>query len=229
MINFIIYRMKIEGDSMYCSNCGKKLSSDDFFCSNCGTPVSRQGLFDDTSDVGENKIKFDLDETRLFDPESLEKAEKETNSVKIPIIYFPESDVSFHDTPIDNDEYIHDENVNQIVAFEENVEGGKDKNVFSALTGLWGAASNKIKKKKGVLYNQDNISYEHEEIASNFISEEQKDQYESVSIKKIMVPVIILGVIIGLVIGLIVTKPWNSNDEPSPTMQGNIYISQLIE
>src|SRR3712207_1758886 len=100
MINFIIYRMKIEGDSMYCSNCGKKLSSDDFFCSNCGTPVSRQGLFDDTSEVSEDKIKYDLDETRLFAPESLKKTEKETNSVKIPIIYFPESDASFHDAPI---------------------------------------------------------------------------------------------------------------------------------
>ena len=52
---------------------------------------------------------------------------------------------------------------------------------------------------------------------------------EPVSMKKVVFPVIVLGLIIGLVIGLVLIQPWSSNDETANTNQTAVSTAMLIE
>ena len=83
-------------------------------------------------------------------------------------------------------------------------------------------------------------SYEapEEDPVSAYIAEEEVAQKkvscqsdEPVSMKKIVLPVIVLGLIIGLVIGLVVTQPWSSgaDDTAEATDEATTGIVMMVE
>ncbi len=200
---------------MYCSNCGKKLSDDDFFCSNCGTPVSRQGLFEEETVTPDNhlsdlKEEFDLNETRLFNPELLKEPDALADIPEIPVIYFSEEDIQENHIPLSD--YFSEHDIEEDSLLED--EKKSKKNFASFIPGF---LSN-LKKEKSI-----------DLVETDSFEEDEADSYdESISLKKIMVPVIIIGIIIGLVLGMIMVQPWHKDAEPTAT-QGTVIVTNTLK
>ncbi len=219
---------------MYCSNCGKKLSPDDFFCSNCGTPVLRQGLFDD-----DNTHEDAFEETRLFTAEELGKFLSEDDAMAQN-----NAEVSSKQPAEAAYQAVQEEPqiTSQAAASESTTQEKVAKSSAAAKAAAVGVASafaGKFKSKLGdmkakqaekkqaqaeakanaaqVVSNQE----AEPEMAAQPLTEEPVVASEkndgSVSIKKVILPVIVLGVIIGLVIGLVLIQPWKSSEGESTT------------
>lgn len=218
---------------MYCSNCGKKLSPEDYFCSNCGTPVLRQGLFDD-GDADAHEDAFE--ETRLFTAEELGQYLNDVEE-ELPVVETQR--------PVAQ--------MNQAVqtGSQKSEDSGTDKNVKAkaAAAEMMGAANAVAGKFKGKLSELKAKQAEKKQSQIETKVEEKREPAESiltyendvnnqedvaavdepVSMKKVVFPVIVLGLIIGLVIGLVLIQPWSSNDETANTNQTAVSTAMLIE
>ena len=218
---------------MYCSNCGKKLSPEDYFCSNCGTPVLRQGLFDD-GDTDAHEDAFE--ETRLFTAEELGQYLNDVEE-EVPVVETQR--------PVAQ--------MNQAVqtGSQKSEDSGTDKNVKAkaAAAEMMGAANAVAGKFKGKLSELKAKQAEKKQSQIETKVEEKREPAESiltyendvnnqedvaavdepVSMKKVVFPVIVLGLIIGLVIGLVLIQPWSSNDETANTNQTAVSTAMLIE
>lgn len=225
---------------MYCSNCGKKLSPDDYFCSNCGTPVLRQGLFDDDdSDAHEDAFE----ETRLFTAEELGQYLNDDEEL-----------AKAHEVQADT----YAQQSTPVAAPETPAEQpAADKAVASAkvaaaeMIGAAGAFAGKFKGKLGAMKAKQAEKKQAQEAARAEKAAQQPDYEEPapvatsyaeeedvadtndapVSLKKIILPVIVLGLIIGLVIGLVVTQPWSSgsDDTAETTNETTTGVVMMVE
>lgn len=231
---------------MYCSNCGKKLSPDDYFCSNCGTPVLRQGLFDDDdSDAHEDAFE----ETRLFtaeelgqylnDDEELAKAhEAQSQAAHAQAQPAAEPEKATASQPADKAVASA-----KVAAAEMVGAAGAFAGKFKAGLGAMKAKQAEKKQAQEAARAEkaaQQTSYEapEEDPVSAYIAEEEVAQKkvsrqsdEPVSMKKIVLPVIVLGLIIGLVIGLVVTQPWSSgaDDKAEATDEATTGIVMMVE
>lgn len=210
---------------MYCSNCGKKLSPDDYFCSNCGTPVLRQGLFDDT-DANNHEDAFE--ETRLFTAEELGKyLNEDEESLDKDVIQ----------QPVSADREAAQEMPKRAASSEKMADKGAEAKAAAAeMMGAASAFAGKFKGKFGDFKaKQAEKKHAREEARQAKASAEANaretapqqmaqddddyliepvsvEQDTSVSAKKVILPVIVLGLIIGLVIGLVLIQPWQNSD-----------------
>ena len=218
---------------MYCSNCGKKLSPEDYFCSNCGTPVLRQGLFDD-GDTNAHEDAFE--ETRLFTAEELGQYLNDVEE-EVSVVQTQQPVAQMEQTP---------------QAGSKNLtESSADKNVKAkvAAAEMMGAANAFAGKFKGKLSDLKAKQAERKQSQIEAKTEEKIDPTESlsayekdfndqdqtvgvdepVSMKKVVLPVIVLGLIIGLVIGLVLIQPWSNNDDTTTTNQTAMSTAMLVE
>ena len=233
---------------MYCNNCGKKLSKEDFFCSNCGTPVLRQNLFDDQD---EDDFADSFEETRVFTAEELGKyLDDVTEEEKNPI----DNNQKFNaqnaepSSPVQNTPFYGEEEYKlDAVASPENISDNIPQNDIKKKVGGFSAFIGGMKERLNKVNDQD----ESQEISSDSISEAQLDQpvymdeaidegSEDISVdkspkekkpssfKRIVLPVILLGLVIGFVIGLILVQPWD-NGEENTDAEGNGEVVAAVE
>lgn len=237
---------------MYCSNCGKKLSPDDFFCSNCGTPVLRQGLFDD-----DNAHEDAFDETRLFTAEELGKFLSEDEALVQDDANTPSqqpAEAAFQAAQEAPKATAQQQAAmaNGSVTQEKIAKSGAAAK--AAAVGAASAFAGKFKSKLGDMKAKQaekkqtqaetqtgaaqaapNMAVEPDVYAEPVIEEPIVASEKSdgpVSIKKVILPVIVLGVIIGLVIGLVLIQPWKSSDgeQTTPTdEQTAVSTIMLVE
>lgn len=223
---------------MYCSNCGKKLSPEDYFCSNCGTPVLRQGLFDDT-DGDANDDAFE--ETRLFTAEELgqylndydddhqaeEKVEQPVASMQ------PAPHVDEQKASVKND--ISDKSAAAKVAAAEmmdaaNVFAGKFKGKLSDIKAKQAEKKQAQAEARAAKAAEENTTPSAESTASAVEKQEKTVSEEPLSVKKVILPVIVLGLIIGLVIGLVLIQPWsNGGNDTNTNDQTAVSTIMLVE
>lgn len=209
---------------MYCSNCGKKLSPDDYFCSNCGTPVLRQGLFDD-DDTNDDAFE----ETRLFTAEELgkylnddETLARERESAEISSDEVPAAALE------DEKTVKKEKSVTSGAAAKAAVAGvASTAGMFAdKFKGKLATMKDKQKEKKEAHSKQivteeksiaqaqaDNVAQAPDESSMTKSTNTKAQDAEPVSAKKIVLPVIVLGLIIGLVIGLVLIQPWSGGDD----------------
>lgn len=228
---------------MYCSNCGKKLSEDDFFCSNCGTPVLRQNLFNDKDDES-NEDAFE--ETRLFTAEELGQFLNDQPEEAAPVaedLYqaAPQSMNEYqYQAPLQQDyqdyqqDYIEEPFLAQDARVEETQPAEKKgvdaKEMVSGALGSANAAMGKFKARrqeaKAKKSEKKKAVSEDANVVAEASSEEATDG--PVPLKKIILPVIVLGLIIGLVFGLILVQPWDNGDE-ADTATGAVLMVDSFE
>lgn len=227
---------------MYCSNCGKKLSEDDFFCSNCGTPVLRQDLFNDKDDES-NEDAFE--ETRLFTAEELGQFLNDQPEEAAPVaedLYqaAPQS-MNQYQAPLQQDyqdyqqDYIEEPFLAQDVVDEEPQSSAKKgvdaKEVVSGALGSANAVMGKFKSRRQEAKAK---KAEKKQSANNEVTTtgeavvEEANDDGPISLKKIIIPVIVLGLIIGLVFGLILVQPWDNGDE-ADTATGAVMMVDVFE
>ena len=226
---------------MYCSNCGKKLSEDDFFCSNCGTPVLRQNLFNDNDDEA-NEDAFE--ETRLFTAEELGQflndQPEEASSEPEEVYQAAPQSMNQYQAPLQQDyqdyqqDYIEEPFVAQEVVAEEpqsTAKKGVDAKVMvSGALGSANAAMGKFKARcqaaKAKKAEKKQLQNEETVATVEVTAEDNADA--PIPLKKIILPVIVLGLIIGLVFGLILVQPW-SNDNNDETATGTVMMVDSFE
>lgn len=226
---------------MYCSNCGKKLSPEDYFCSNCGTPVLRQGLFDDTDGDAHDDA---FEETRLFTAEELgqylndyDDDHQTAEKVEQPIASMqPAPHVDEQKASVKND--ISDKSAAAKVAAAEmmdaaNVFAGKFKGKLSDIKAKQAEkkqAQAEARAAKAV-EEKTTPSVESAESAAPAVEKQEKTvSEEPLSVKKVILPVIVLGLIIGLVIGLVLIQPWsNGGNDTNTTDQTAVSTVMLVE
>lgn len=226
---------------MYCSNCGKKLSPEDYFCSNCGTPVLRQGLFDD-NDTDAHEDAFE--ETRLFTAEELGKylndiEDEEPVQAAQPEESIQQSRVQSAQTAAPTEH-----------AAQTSDKGAAAKAAAAEMVGAASAMAGKFKGKLSTLKAKqaEKKQAQNEARAAKAVAAEEAARYEApeeesyspevvsessdtpVSMKKIILPVVVLGLIIGLVIGLVLIQPWSSGgDTGTATEQTAVSTAMLVE
>lgn len=218
---------------MYCSNCGKKLSPEDYFCSNCGTPVLRQGLFDD-GDTDAHEDAFE--ETRLFTAEELGQYLNDVEE-EVPIVQAQQPAAQMEQEPQAGSQKLTeisaDKNAKAKVAAAEmmgaaNAFAGKFKGKLSDFKAkqaerkqsqIEAKAEEKTEPAESVLTYENDFNGAEEAAAAD----------EPVSMKKVVFPVIVLGLIIGLVIGLVLIQPWSNSDDTATTNQTAVSTAMLVE
>lgn len=235
----------MEGEKMYCSNCGKKLSPEDYFCSNCGTPVLRQGLFDDTDGDAHDDA---FEETRLFTAEELgqylndyDDDHQTAEKVEQPIASMqPAPHVDEQKASVKND--ISDKSAAAKVAAAEvmdaaNVFAGKFKGKLSDIKAKQAEKKQAQAEARAAKAAEEKITPSAEvvvESADRTVPTAEKQEKavseEPLSVKKVILPVIVLGLIIGLVIGLVLIQPWsNGGNDTNTTDQTAVSTVMLVE
>lgn len=243
---------------MYCSNCGKKLADGDYFCPTCGTPVSRQGLFDEDveteitdEDFDETKI-FDSDALNTFlNDDRQYDIDEDVQEEDQPIHSFARF---LSDQPRDPRDYIQaqEAEISKTESQSDNAfitgnadtlskKNGKKQllNAFGAMTSL--LHNEKTKKDQNSEYslkakehhydlnNHNDAITPIEESEKNVISKKGKASSGGISMRKMILPIIVIGLIIGLVVGMTIVKPWkseNRQDTNAPT--GVIQTDTII-
>ena len=228
----------MEGEKMYCSNCGKKLSPEDYFCSNCGTPVLRQGLFDDTDGDAHDDA---FEETRLFTAEELgqylndyDDDHQTAEKVEQPIASMqPAPHVDEQKASVKND--ISDKSAAAKVAAAEmmdaaNVFAGKFKGKLSDIKAKQAEARAAKAAEEKITPSAEVVVESADRTASTAEKQEKTVSEEPLSVKKVILPVIVLGLIIGLVIGLVLIQPWsNGGNDTNTTDQTAVSTVMLVE
>lgn len=223
---------------MYCSNCGKKLSPEDYFCSNCGTPVLRQGLFDDTDGDAHDDA---FEETRLFTAEELgqylndyDDDHQTAEKVEQPIASMqPAPHVDEQKASVKND--ISDKSAAAKVAAAEmmdaaNVFAGKFKGKLSDIKAKQAEARAAKAAEEKITPSAEVVVESADRTASTAEKQEKTVSEEPLSVKKVILPVIVLGLIIGLVIGLVLIQPWsNGGNDTNTTDQTAVSTVMLVE
>ena len=227
---------------MYCSNCGKKLSPDDYFCSNCGTPVKRQGLFNDVGDAHEDQFE----ETRLFTAEELGQYLNDVEEMPVEEYDQAEPEKASQPLTDEIDQAApnvlssQDKKVDPAKAAGAAMAGAASAaGAFaSKFKGKFGEMKARQAQKKQAAdaakaaeaVQESEPAFDQveliEEDFSQVVQESPKKKAkgadlggndETISFKKIALPVIVLGLIIGLVIGLVIIQPWSGGDEEAGT------------
>ena len=236
---------------MYCSNCGKKLSEDDFFCSNCGTPVLRQNLFNDSNDDDAGNDAFE--ETRLFTAEELgqfldDQPEEVASIVEEPYqsnqayqYQQPVQEPVYREQPVYTEEPVYTEPpvVNSEMAVdtaqETPVKKGVDaKEMMSGAIGSANAFMGKFKArhedKKAKKAEKKQAAAAEENVTVTEATIEEAPADGPTPLKKIILPVIVLGLVIGLVFGLIIVQPWNNDsEEAGDTAVSTIMVADTLQ
>lgn len=249
MINFV--KLVEEGAKMYCNNCGKKLSKDDFFCSNCGTPVLRQNLFDDQDD---DSFADSFEETRLFTAEELGKYLEDVPEENVGVADYNKG---YSDKNVDAYQpaqmaapIIDDvKNLGQNASIENISENNliqKSKKKIGGFGSFVGSIKERLQDAEASEASQDDAyeepvynapmqeavqfteSFAEENVAAPQ-PEKQKNKKEKKpsSFKKIVLPVILLGLIIGFVIGLILVQPWNNGEDSGENQENQDVVAAV--